>query len=103
MNQGKNTFMFNAEAKYEPYKVTGLVARHKPNHPNCDFEQPGALFRRVFCDTMRKHTIGNIVRSMNGVPRDICERAIKNFYKSDPEFGDGISKGLGFPSVKSRL
>ena len=40
---------------------------------------------------------------MNGVNREIAERAIKNFYKADPEFGDGIAKKLGFPSVKSRL
>ena len=40
---------------------------------------------------------------MKDVPRDIQERAIKNFYKCDPEYGDGISKVLGFPSVKSKL
>lgn len=102
-NNGKNTFMFNSEARYEPYKVTGLVARHKPNHPNCDFSQPGTLFRKVMCNTMKEHTIRNVACSMKGVSRDILERAIKNFYKADPEYGDGISKRLGFPSVKSRL
>lgn len=95
--------MFNSEARYEPYKVTGLVARHKPNHPNCDFSQPGTLFRKVMCNTMKEHTIRNVACSMKGVSRDILERAIKNFYKADPEYGDGISKRLGFPSVKSRL
>jgi catalase len=40
---------------------------------------------------------------MKGVPRDILERAVKNFLKSDPEYGDGIAKSLGFPSIKSRL
>ena len=83
--------------------MTGLVARHKPNHPNCDFSQPGSLFRKVMCPTMKQHTIANIAGSMKGVPRDILERAIKNFHKADPEYGDGISKTLGFPAVKSRL
>lgn len=83
--------------------MTGLVARHRPNHPNCDFAQAGTLFRKVFCDQGRKNAITNIYGSMAGVPRDILERAIKNFFKADPEFGDGIAKGLGFPSVKSRL
>jgi len=86
-----------------PYKVTGLVARHKPNHPNCDFSQPGTLFRKVFCDTMRARTIKNLAGSMKGVPRDIAERAIKNFYKADPEYGEGIAKTYGFPAIKSRL
>lgn len=54
-------------------------------------------------NTMREHTVKTIAGAMNGVSRDICERAIKNFYKADPEYGDGISKLLGFPSVKSRL
>lgn len=101
-----NTFKFNSEARYEPYRVTGLVARHKPAHPNCDFSQPGTLYRKVFDDNMKKNTVGNLVAHMSGVDkkrRDILERAIKNFYKADPEYGDNIAKGLGFPAVKSRL
>jgi catalase len=102
-NKGTNSFTFNSEARYEPYKVTGLVARHKPNHPNCDFSQPGTLFRKVMDSTMKTHTIQNTAGSMNGVARDILERAVKNFYKADSEFGEGIAKILGFPAVKSRL
>ena len=83
--------------------MTGLVARHKPGHPNCDFAQPGTLFRKVFDNTMREHTFSNVAGAMKGVRRDIQERAIKNFFKADPEFGDGICKILGYPSVKSRL
>jgi len=79
------------------------VARHRPNHPNCDFSQPGTLFRKVMCDQMRKNTISNLAGSMGGVSRDILERAIKNFHKADPEFGEGIAKTLGFPAIKSRL
>jgi catalase len=55
------------------------------------------------CDTARQHTISNTAEHMRGVNRAILERAIKNFFKADPEFGDGIAKTLGFPSVKSRL
>jgi len=40
---------------------------------------------------------------MKTAPRDVIERAIKNFYKADPDFGDGIAKTLGIPSVKSKL
>lgn len=100
---GKNTFEFNKEAKYEPYRVTGLVQRHKPGHPNCDFQQPGNLFRKVMNDTHRKNTISNTASHMTGVPRDIQERAVKNFYKADPEYGEGIAKQLGFSAVKPRL
>jgi len=81
---GTNTFGFNKEARYEPYRVTGLVARHKPNHPNCDFKQPGNLFRKVLKEESRKNSIKNTAEHMRPVPRDIQERAIKNFYKADP-------------------
>jgi len=101
-NQG-NTFTYNQDAKYSPYRVTGLVARHKPNHPNCDFTQPGNLFRKVMKEVDRQHTVENLAGHMKDVPRDIQERAIKNFHKADPEFGEGISKILGFSAIKSRL
>ena len=100
---GKNTFSFNADARYQPYRVTGLVQRHKPNHPNCDFAQPGALFRKVHNDQQRQNNIKNTAEHMRPVPREIQERAIKNFYKADPEYGEGIAKVLGMPAIKSRL
>lgn len=40
---------------------------------------------------------------MKGVPRHILERAIKNFYKCDPDYGNGIAQILGFPVIKSKL
>lgn len=83
-NGGNNTFSFHTDARYEPYRITGLVARHKPNHPNCDFKQPGNLFRTVFCDSRRTANITTTAEHMRPVPRDIQERAVKNFYKADP-------------------
>ena len=100
---GTNTFGFNKDSRYEPYRITGLVARHRPNHPNCDFKQAGNLFRKVHCDNARKAQIKNTAEHMRPVPRDIQERAIKNFYKADPEYGDGIARTLGFTAVKARL
>lgn len=51
--KGVNTFAVDKDARFEPYRVTGLVARHRPNHPNCDFSQPGTLFRKVMTDRDR--------------------------------------------------
>jgi catalase len=79
------------------------VARHKPNHPNCDFTQPGNLFRKVFNDEMREHTVDTIVKTMKNIPRDVAEKAIKNFYKADSEMGTQIAKLLGYSAIKSRL
>lgn len=98
-----NTFLFNKDARYEPYRVTGLVARHRPNHPNDDFTQPGILFRKVMNEEARKSTIKNLADHISPVPLDIKERAIKNFFKADPEFGEGIARTLGIPAIKSRI
>ena len=54
-------------------------------------------------ETDREHRIYNITKAMGGIPRDIQERAIKNFYKADPEYGNGISRAFGFSATKPRL
>jgi len=102
-NLTHNTFTFNTEARYSPYKVTGLVARVKPDHPNDDFSQPGTLFRRVFDDQMRKNTVATLVGAIKGVRQDIAERVVKMFYMADSELGNNLGKGLGFPAISSRL
>jgi catalase len=103
MNNGHNTFSFNEDARYSPYVVTGLVARVRPGNPDNDFAQPGTLFRKVMCEQSRKNTIFNLVTAMKGVRQDIAERVVKMFYKADPELGDKLAQGLGFPAVSSRL
>lgn len=100
---GVNTYSVDKDARFEPYRVTGLVARHRPNHPNCDFSQPGTLFRKVMTDRDREHTISNIFKHISGVPRDIQERAVKNFFKADPEYGNGLGRLLGFSAIKPRI
>jgi catalase len=55
-----STFLFNRDFRYEPYRITGLVARHKPNHPNDDFTQPGILFRKIMDNQGRQSIIKNV-------------------------------------------
>jgi catalase len=54
-------------------------------------------------DRDREHTISNIAKHINGVPREIQERAVKNFYKADSEYGNGIARILGFSAIKPRI
>jgi catalase len=86
-----------------PFKVTGMVQRYTPRHPNDDFAQPGALFRKVMKDVDRDHLIENITGHLKNARRDIQERQVKVFYKCDPEYGSRIAQGLGFPVQKSKL
>jgi catalase len=89
--------------KIASYKVTGMVQRHVSNHPNCDFAQPGALFRKVMTEDARTRLINTISAHIKPANREIQERAVKNFYKCDPEYGNRIAQNLGFPVHKSKL
>jgi len=106
LNYEPNSFSAYREDREQatsPYKVTGLVQRYTPRHPNDDFAQPGALFRKVMKDTDRDHLISNVVGHLKNAARDIQERQVKVFYKCDPEYGTRIAQGLGFPVNKSKL
>mmetsp|Transcript_6660 Transcript_6660/g.6517 ORF Transcript_6660/g.6517 Transcript_6660/m.6517 type:complete len:491 (-) Transcript_6660:41-1513(-) len=84
------------ETRKKPYEVKGTAARHPYAHPNSDFEQPGALFRRVFSDEDKKDTLSNLAGHMKKITRkEIAERQCGNFYKCDPEYGAKLAQALG--------
>jgi len=83
--------------------VRGLIARYKPAHPNCDFAQPGSLYRNIFTAQQKTNAVENIVGAMQGVDVDILERQIKIFYKCDPEFGTRIAQGVNIPVQRMKL
>ena len=63
--------LYYLELIYLFFKVTGLVQRYRPAHPNCDFAQPGALFRKVMTVDDRAHLIKNISGALKGANRDV--------------------------------
>ncbi len=111
-NQGSNpnyepnsfkNYEFRTDARYAPYRVTGVLGRFKPGHPNDDFAQPGALFRKVMSEKQRAWLLENIGGHLKEATREIQERSIRNFLKSDPEYGEKLADSLGFPALKPRL
>ncbi|KAM3136755.1 hypothetical protein pb186bvf_011200 [Paramecium bursaria] len=50
------------ESKTSQFRVTGLIGRYKPAHPNEDYAQPGALFRKVMNDQQRTNLIDNVFK-----------------------------------------
>ena len=76
------------------YEVSGEVARQKYVHPNDDFVQPGALYRKVMTNQDRENLIGNIVSHLCNAKKEIQIRQTKIFYKADPEYGQLVAKGL---------
>lgn len=83
--------------------MVGAAGRYPHAHPNDNYEQPRALFRKVFDDAMRKKTIANVAGGLGKCRRDIQERMIKHFYKIDAEYGSGIAKLIGLPVEQPRL
>jgi catalase len=76
-----------------PRTIIGAVDRHDHRSDSDYYTQPGHLFRLMTPDA-RERLIGNIVASMQSVPRHIQERQIGHFYKADPEYGRRVAEGL---------
>jgi len=83
----------NTRYRERPRIITGAVDRHDHRADSDYYTQPGNLFRLLTPDA-RVRLIGNIVASMQSVPRHIQERQIGHFYQADPEYGCGVAEGL---------
>ena len=86
-------------AKDPAFDVSGKAYRQPYAHPNDDFAQPGALYRKVMTETDREHLVGNIVAHLGGAQKRIQLRQAALFFKVDPDYGRRVAKGLGL-SVK---
>jgi len=78
-----------------PTPVSGTIIRSRYTHPNSDFEQVGALYRKAMNEQDRAHLVHNIVNHLKNARREIQERQVKLFYRADPEYGTRVAKGMG--------
>jgi catalase len=82
-------------AEPEVLALRGAVGRYDQHErQNDDFQQAGDLYRLMKPDE-KERLVGNIVNHMGPAQKEIQLRAIENFRKADPAFGDGIARGLG--------
>lgn len=94
---------FSARAGPEPdphaaepeFNVTGTAARHPYRHPNDDFVQPQALYKKVMSDVDRDHLIDNIVDHLREAKKKIQLRQTALFYNVHPDYGTRVANGLG--------
>ena len=77
-----------------PLKVYGDADRYNHRDGNDDYKQPGDLFR-LMTPEQQQRLIGNLVRAMMPVPREIQLRQIGHFLKAEPAYGEGVARGLG--------
>ena len=77
-----------------PLRISGDADRYDHREGNEDYSQTGDLYRLM--DTAEKgRLVGNIVRAMRTVPREIQLRQIAHFYRADRDYGLGVARGLG--------
>ena len=89
--------------KWAQQTMNGKTGRYPYEHPNDNFEQPRALFRKVMNEQQRTNLINNITGDLKNCRRDIQERMVKFFYKIDAEYGGRIAKGLGIPIEQAKM
>ena len=75
-------------------EVDGAAGRYNHREGNDDYTQPGNLFR-LMTPAQQQRLIGNLVRAMTPVPKEIQLRQIGHFLKADPAYGEGVARGLG--------
>jgi catalase len=75
-------------------EFSGKGARQPYVHPNDDFVQAGALYRKVMADEDREHLIGNIIDHLGKAQKRIQLRQTALFHKADTEYGTRVAQGL---------
>jgi catalase len=91
--------------KMKSIPVSGLAQRAPfPYHgEDIDFEQPRALWAKVFSEANREYLVTAMCKSMAKCRPDIKERMIQVCTRVHPEFGGRIAKGLGMPDGQAKL
>lgn len=66
-----------------------------------DFEQPRALWSKVFNDTDRAHLVHNIaVHLKNAKSAEVKARQLSVFAAVDQSLSDRVAQAIGVPTVK---
>jgi len=95
--------------KQRPYEDKWMKHEQWLGHANLDlsevteldFEQPRALWQKVFSDTDREHYVSNVSGHIGGVKnKAILERQLSVFAAVDQGLSDRIAKAVGHPTVK---
>ena len=76
-----------------PLKISGDADRYNHREGNDDYTQAGNLFR-MFDDGQKQRLCANIAGSMEGVPKEIIDKALAHFDRIDPDYGNGIRQAL---------
>jgi len=87
------------DAKHENW--VGGAFRDLSEITELDFEQPRALWTKVFDDTAKDHYVSNVAGHLGGVKSaEIKARQLSVYAAVDQGLSDRIAKAIGHPTVK---
>ncbi|KAJ7740953.1 catalase [Mycena maculata] len=90
---------FEREAKHETF--IGAAFRDLSEVTELDFEQPRALWEKVWNDAQREAYVQNVASHFKGVKnKEIRERQLSVWAAVDQSLSDRIAKAVGAPTVK---
>ncbi|CED85580.1 catalase [Phaffia rhodozyma] len=91
---------YTRESISDAFDGPGVVS-FESGSEELDFEQPRALWSKVFDDEAKDHFVSNVCGHLGGVTYPyILQRQIEIFRKVDPSLGDRIEKTLREAGVK---
>lgn len=84
------------QEKEPPLELEGSAYAHNFRENDDDyFTQPGDLFRIIKKDGLAQLLFENTARQIGGAEKFIQVRHIRNCFKADPEYGQGMAEDLG--------
>ena len=84
------------EYQEPPLELHGDAYAHNFRDDDEDyFTQPGDLFRIIKADGKAEALFNNTAAQVGGAEKFIQIRHIRNCYKADPEYGEGVARALG--------
>jgi catalase len=84
------------DAKEPPLELDGTAYAHNFRDDDEDYyTQPGDLFRIIKSDGKADLLFNNTAAQVGGAEKFIQIRHIRNCFKADPEYGEGVAKALG--------
>jgi len=84
------------QEKEPPLELEGSAYAHNFREDDDDyFTQPGDLFRIIKKDGLAQLLFENTARQIGGAEKFIQVRHIRNCFKADPEYGQGMAEDLG--------
>lgn len=89
------------EKKEPPYAANGDIYNYNEREYDDDYyTQPGNLFRLMSSEEQQL-LFENTARAMGDAQLFIKQRHVRNCYKADPKYGEGIAQALGISLEES--